>query len=461
MTTRDPGGAGGPGDVVVVLLEQALDVALAELVEQSLARLGQRQIEREDAADRVAAPGAKRVRLGGHRFGADIDVDVDRGVHVGQIAEGETARDGIAQLAHVAGPGGVFPAKEEIAGERVGGAAQVRPEVTRQQRHVAAPRAQRRELDARDRQAMEQVVAEAPLLHLLIEVAPRGREEAHVDGEGPLAADTGDGAALDRAEQLRLQLQRELADLVDQERAAVGALEDALAHRHRAGERPLLVPEQLRLDQVGRDGGAVEDDEGAIATPALLVERLGELLLAGARLPFQDHRDVGHGEAGEERIETTHRRAGPEGAAEARLRRQRRSGGSALRLHAQRRVADAHHLAAAQVRLADGDAVDIRAVARVEVGDAQLAGDDVERGVPARDVRIRQPQLARRTLTDEHARGGAFVDEQLASLVDPLDHAHEERARAEIAREATTRLRQLLGGAVVLLVGHDATSFDV
>ena len=52
-----------------------------------------------------------------------------------------------------------------------------------------------------------------------------------------------------RAQQLGLQVQRQVVDLVEEERAAVRALEAADALAHRAGEGALLVAEQLALDQ--------------------------------------------------------------------------------------------------------------------------------------------------------------------------------------------------------------------
>ena len=42
---------------------------------------------------------------------------------------------------------------------------------------------------------------------------------------------------------------RDLADLVEEERAAVGLLEAPLATRDRAGERAALVAEQLALEE--------------------------------------------------------------------------------------------------------------------------------------------------------------------------------------------------------------------
>ena len=53
-----------------------------------------------------------------------------------------------------------------------------------------------------------------------------------------------------------------------------------------AGEGALLVAEQLRLDQILRDRRAVDLDEGALGALAVVVERVGDQLLAGAVLPL-------------------------------------------------------------------------------------------------------------------------------------------------------------------------------
>jgi hypothetical protein len=42
----------------------------------------------------------------------------------------------------------------------------------------------------------------------------------------------------------------------------MGDLEQALLGGHRSRERALLVPEELRLQEVAREPGAVEVDEG-------------------------------------------------------------------------------------------------------------------------------------------------------------------------------------------------------
>ena len=65
---------------------------------------------------------------------------------------------------------------------------------------------------------------------------------------------------------------------------AVGELEAADPALERAGERALLVAEQLALHQAGRDRRAVDLHERSLAARALVVDGAGDQLLAGAGL---------------------------------------------------------------------------------------------------------------------------------------------------------------------------------
>ena len=62
-----------------------------------------------------------------------------------------------------------------------------------------------------------------------------------------------DHALLQEAQQLDLQRQRDVADLVEEQGAALGQLDLADIGLDRAGERAALVAEQLGLEQSSRE----------------------------------------------------------------------------------------------------------------------------------------------------------------------------------------------------------------
>src|SRR5206468_9847000 len=98
---------------------------------------------------------------------------------------------------------------------------------------------------------------------------------------------------LQDAQQLRLELERDLADLVEEQRAAVGHLEAADLLGDGAGEGAPLVPEELALEQTRRNGGAVELHERAVAAVASVVDAPREQLLPRARFAEKQYRRIG------------------------------------------------------------------------------------------------------------------------------------------------------------------------
>jgi hypothetical protein len=159
-----------------------------------------------------------------------------------------------------------------------------------QQRHVLAPVAQRRDAHRDHAQPVEQVLAERARRRLGREVAVGGGDDAHVHLDGLRAAHPLELLLLQHAQELGLQVEPHLADLVEQQRAAVRALEGALHALHRAGEAPLLVPEQRALDEPLGERGAVELHERPVAPVGVLVHGAREQLLARAALALQEHR---------------------------------------------------------------------------------------------------------------------------------------------------------------------------
>src|SRR6185503_361015 len=111
------------------------------------------------------------------------------------------------------------------------------------------------------------------------------------------------------AEELRLRLERHVAALVEEERAAVRRLELPFAPRDRTRERALLVAEELALDQLARERRAVHLDERLRPARPAIVERVRDQLLPRPALAADQHRDVGVGDAIDGLEELPHDRA--------------------------------------------------------------------------------------------------------------------------------------------------------
>ena len=221
--------------------------------------------------------------------------------------------DAVAQLAHVAGPrlgaqpceGGRRQAAHRAAlvgGDRA-------REVLGQGVDVVAAIAQRRQRQAQRVEAVVEVGAEPAGFDVGGEVAVGRRDHADVDGELGAGTDGPDGALLEGAQELGLQAARQLADLVEEDGAAVGLGEQAGAIGAGVGERAAHVAEQLALEQRLGQRGAVDRDEGAGGAAAQAVQAARGDLLAGAALAVDQHVGAGAGEAREQRAHHVHRGA--------------------------------------------------------------------------------------------------------------------------------------------------------
>src|SRR3546814_9821877 len=88
--------------------------------------------------------------------------------------------------------------------------------------------------------------------------------DTDVDRDRLAAADTFDHPFLDKAQQLDLKRQRYVAHLVEEQRTALGKLDLAFGRLYRSGERALFIAEQLGLQQIFRNRGAVDRNKGRI-----------------------------------------------------------------------------------------------------------------------------------------------------------------------------------------------------
>jgi len=114
---------------------------------------------------------------------------------------------------------------------------------------------------------VEEVLAERGVGRARLHRLERRRQHARVGAQGRLAADALEGAVLEHAQQLGLQWDLEVADLVEEDGAAVRGLEAPSRRPTAPVKAPFLVAEQLALHQVRREGGHVDGDEGPGAAP--------------------------------------------------------------------------------------------------------------------------------------------------------------------------------------------------
>jgi hypothetical protein len=167
--------------------------------------------------------------------GAGVGVGADHG-----------AGDQLLELAHVVGP----VVEEQglgAVGRQAGRARRPLEEEARERQHVLRAGAKRRDLDAPGGQAREQVGAEVAGLHLAVEIAVGRGDDPHVDSGGRRRADRADLAERQGAQELRLELERQLADLVEEEGSAFRGDEQAAGAAGGAGEGAGDVAEELAL----------------------------------------------------------------------------------------------------------------------------------------------------------------------------------------------------------------------
>src|SRR5207253_6290238 len=125
----------------------------------------------------------------------------------------------------------------------------------------------------KDGRPLGRVGAKLSRLDQLLQRPVRGGDDPDVAPDRLRAADPLELLLLEHAKQLRLEVQRQVADLVEEEGAAVCELEAADPSRDGTGEGAALVAEELALQEAGGDGGAVELDERASAPGAERVDQ--------------------------------------------------------------------------------------------------------------------------------------------------------------------------------------------
>ncbi len=156
----------------------------------------------------------------------------------------------VAQLAHVARPGVLGQQRARLLRQGAGRAGPSRSSTVSMSSGMSSGRSRSGGSVTRSTASRwNRSLAEPALLHRLLQIHVRGGHHPHVHRAVVIGAHPLHLAPLQHAQQAGLHLQRQLAHLVQEDGAAVGPLEGAGAIRLGAGEGPLHVAEQLRLDE--------------------------------------------------------------------------------------------------------------------------------------------------------------------------------------------------------------------
>src|SRR5262249_44500044 len=142
------------------------------------------------------------------------------------------------------------------------------------QHNVIHPFPQGGHLDDDDGQAKVQVLSKFSIGYGLLRIPVRGRDYAGVAGNLLPAPDPLKALLLEKTQQLHLNLCWQLTDFVEEECAPGGAFNVPFTLRVRTCERAFFVAEELALEQVFRDGVAVDGCKRAAILCAPPMDRL-------------------------------------------------------------------------------------------------------------------------------------------------------------------------------------------
>ena len=141
-----------------------------------------------------------------------------------------------------------------------------------------------------DVEPVEQILTETSVLHLVLEIDIGGGNDAHIHLDGFHPTEAHELALLHHAQQLGLRLERDVADLVEEDAAFVREIEQTLLGVDGTGEGALDVTKEGGLEQVGRKVARVDGDERLVRAGGVAVDRARDQFLTGAAFPGDEDR---------------------------------------------------------------------------------------------------------------------------------------------------------------------------
>src|SRR5690348_10241014 len=209
--------------------------------------------------------------------------DVQQGTGI----DGHHMLDTVFELAHVAWPVVGEHRLQRLLRQSVV-AAVAAQEMGDEGRNIFLAVAQWRQTEVDDVETVEQVPAEGAFLYFFGQIAIGGGDDPEIGTSLNEGTDRAELLLLQNAEQLSLQIERKLADFIEEGRAAVGGFDQAGLGANRSGECAFDVPEQLALHKRPNQRRAVDGYERA--KRAYIMYRAGDYFLASTRFAENQHR---------------------------------------------------------------------------------------------------------------------------------------------------------------------------
>ena len=175
-------------------------------------------------------------------------------------------------------------------------------------RDVLTPFAQGRDVEDDGVDAEEEILAEPVVGHEGLEARVGGADQTEIRRRHARLAEAPHLLLLQHAQQLDLRVGRHLADLVEEQRAAIGRLDQAALVGQGPREGAALVAEQLGLEQLARNGPAVDLDDRTVDARTALVDGVGDQFLARAVLAANQDRGIGRRHQRDQVEQPPHRR---------------------------------------------------------------------------------------------------------------------------------------------------------
>ncbi len=170
--------------------------------------------------------------------------------------------------------------------------------------------AQRRNAELELAEAMKKILAKAAFFDRSFEILIGGGDDADIDFDFAVAAETVERLAIQHAQKLDLSLQLQFADFVEKKSTFVGQFEEARFRNIGAAEGAFFVSEEFALHQILGKRGAVDVDPGTAAAMGRLVNRARDQFLASTSLAGNQNSFRMPGDAVHQAHELVHDRTG-------------------------------------------------------------------------------------------------------------------------------------------------------